>query len=182
MKSEYVRSINRIVDNRNAHLCSCKFPIEDKHGVYEGYRHHKNWELHKQDHSDPNFAHYLRCIGCGYELAKKYWNDSNGDAIDYINPEGSINHIDPDDIDDPDELKTYRVNATCETYLYIDVKASNSDEAVEIAKDTDGGSFTDTEEGDWIIDHVPELVEPRKVIRLTGHYDEVPIEDYKEVN
>jgi len=126
MNSDYVRTIKRTVTVQNAQLCSCKFPIEDKYGKYDGYRPHNNWELHKQDHSDPNFAHYIKCSGCGYELAKKYWTQDGG-TVDYINPEGSINHIDPDDIDDlPEESscgncdgKGYFLNVfNCETHLH----------------------------------------------------------------
>ena len=117
----YIRNISRVVDNRNAHLCSCKFPLEDKHGKYDGYKHHSNWELHKQDHSDPNFAHYLKCTGCGYELAKKYWTDNNGNAIDYINPEGSINHIEPDcTYYIPEELHDYNISVYDVTFCRVD--------------------------------------------------------------
>tara|TARA_R100001530_G_scaffold50876_1_gene37787 strand:- start:744 stop:1235 length:492 start_codon:yes stop_codon:yes gene_type:complete len=163
MKTEYVRVINRVVDNRNAHLCSCTFPIEDKHGKYDGYKHHSNWELHKQDHSNPSFAHYLKCTGCGYELAKQYWTDKNGDAIDYINPEGSINHIDPDDIDElPEELKTYRVKATKEVSYYLDVKAKDAEEAYDIGLDSESHEFT-YESVEWVVEHfVPEEVKADK--------------------
>ncbi len=60
------------------HGCSCKFPMEDKHGKYQGSKAHTNWSLYKQDHDNPEFAEYLQCNGCGYQLAKKYWEwDTN---------------------------------------------------------------------------------------------------------
>lgn len=128
------------------------------------------------------------CMGILYKMKVLHdpcigitWNNIDHHLDEFI--EGSINHIDPDDIDDlPDELKTYRVKATCETYHYIDVKASSSDEAVEIANDSNQTSYKETGEQEWSVDFHGDIVEPKKVIRLTGHYDEVPIEDYKEVN
>jgi len=47
--------------------------------------------------------------------------------------------------------KTFRVQAECITYCYIDVEADSTEEANQIAADTDGGEFITTEEGDWNI-------------------------------
>ena len=81
-----IRRVKRIVTAQAAQCCSCQFPIEDKFGKYEGYRPHNNWELHRQVHSDPNFALYLECTGCGYGLARKYWKDVDGTFVDYEIP------------------------------------------------------------------------------------------------
>lgn len=89
MNQEYVRTINRVVDVHAAHFCSCTFPINDKYGKYEGYKPHNGWELHHQDHSNHNFADFLQCTGCGYQLARQYWtkHDDNGHHfVDYTKP------------------------------------------------------------------------------------------------
>ena len=86
MESKLIRRVKRIVTAQAAQCCSCQFPIVDKFGKYEGYRPHNNWELHRQVHSDPNFALYLECTGCGYGLARKYWKDVDGKFVDYEIP------------------------------------------------------------------------------------------------
>ena len=47
--------------------------------------------------------------------------------------------------------KKFRVEAECISYCYIIVEADSIDEANDIAKDTDGGDFITTEDGDWNI-------------------------------
>jgi|TARA_Y100000310_G_scaffold316092_1_gene367437 hypothetical protein len=80
---KYIKAVTRTVTALAGRGCSCKFTLEDKHGKYQGYKPHDNWELWYQDHSDSDFEYFLKCIGCGYELAKKYWKDSDGTFVDY---------------------------------------------------------------------------------------------------
>lgn len=47
--------------------------------------------------------------------------------------------------------KTYRVFATMETDLYLDVEASSEDEAMEIAEASDAGDFLEDGAGDFRI-------------------------------
>ena len=47
--------------------------------------------------------------------------------------------------------KKFRVEAECISYCYIIVEADSIDEANDIARDTDGGDFITTDEGDWNI-------------------------------
>jgi len=48
-------------------------------------RSHGSWNLYKQHHENKNFRYFLKCIFCGYELAKKYWDiDYSNGHIDYI--------------------------------------------------------------------------------------------------
>jgi hypothetical protein len=54
-------------------LCRCVFDMEDDKGKYKGKKAHRNWTLCRQDHSNPNFAHYLQCNDCNYQWAKQYW-------------------------------------------------------------------------------------------------------------
>jgi hypothetical protein len=49
----------------------------------------------------------------------------------------------------------YRVNATMTTDLYVIVEADSEDEALEIARNMDGGEFIEDERwgsGDWNIE------------------------------
>ena len=79
----YIKPVSKIVTAHAGHFCSCKFPLEDKYGKYKDYRPHDNWELWHQNHGNSNFDYFLKCIGCGYELAKQYWRDLNGTFVDY---------------------------------------------------------------------------------------------------
>ncbi len=45
--------------------------------------------------------------------------------------------------------KTYRVLATMETDLYLDVEANSKEEAIEIAENTDAGKFLEDGAGAW---------------------------------
>ena len=48
-------------------------------------RNHGSWVLYKQEHENENFRYYLKCLFCGYELAKKYWDvDYSNGHIDYL--------------------------------------------------------------------------------------------------
>ena len=84
MKRTLIKSVSRIVTAQAGHCCGCRFPLEDKYGKYEDYRPHNNWELWHQEHTNPNFEYFLKCTGCGYELAKQYWKDSDGTFVDYL--------------------------------------------------------------------------------------------------
>ena len=51
-------------------------------------------------------------------------------------------------------MAVYRVWAAMETYCYLDVEADSIDEAMDIAKATDGGEFIEDPDpygGDWRI-------------------------------
>ena len=48
-------------------------------------RTHGSWGLYKQEHENENFRYYLKCLFCGYELAKNYWDIDYSDGhIDYL--------------------------------------------------------------------------------------------------
>ena len=81
--------------------------------------------------------------------------EETGAAIEYIK------------VNNPFKKKIYRVKATMETYIYVDVKAFSSDEAVEIAKEIEGSEFIDTGEGCWIVDPVADVIELNKTERKT---------------
>jgi len=57
--------------------------------------------------------------------------------------------------------KQYRVYVTMGTFLECDIEAENIEDAWIIAKETDGGYFTEPDQhsGSWIIDNVYELDE-----------------------
>ena len=78
-----IKAVSRIVTAQAGSCCRCKFPLEDEYGKYEGYESHSNWELWHQDHDNINFEYFLKCTGCGYELAKQYWRDSDWTFVDY---------------------------------------------------------------------------------------------------
>jgi len=79
----YIKKVSRVVTAQAGQCCSCKFPLEDEYGKYQGYEPHDKWELWHQDHDNSNFEYYLKCLGCGYELAKQYWKDLDGTFVDY---------------------------------------------------------------------------------------------------
>ena len=78
-----IKAVSRVVTAQAGSCCRCRFPLEDEYGKYEGYESHDNWELWHQDHDNINFEYFLKCTGCGYELAKQYWKDSDGTFVDY---------------------------------------------------------------------------------------------------
>ena len=45
----------------------------------------------------------------------------------------------------------YRVWAESISYVYLDVEANSEGEALQIAEDTDGGDFTDSGMGEWVM-------------------------------
>lgn len=48
-------------------------------------RKHGSWGLYEQLHDNENFRYFLKCLFCGYELAKKYWDmDYSDGEIDYL--------------------------------------------------------------------------------------------------
>lgn len=60
----------------------------------------------------------------------------------------------------------YRVYATMTTELYLDVEAESEDEAMDIAKDTDGGEFIELDpyfSGSWDVTHAISHVDLDKV-------------------
>jgi|LakMenEpi03Aug12_release.lakeMendotaPanAssembly.Ray.scaffolds.fasta_scaffold5323472_1 hypothetical protein len=48
-------------------------------------------------------------------------------------------------------MKTYKVWAVMETYLYAHVEANSEAEAMAIAQDMDGSEFIGGDDGDWKI-------------------------------
>jgi hypothetical protein len=56
-------------------------------------------------------------------------------------------------------MKTYKVQAMYTTYVYQFIEAQNDEQAWEIARDLDGGSFKDSGYGDWDINSVEEQKE-----------------------
>ena len=78
-----IKAVSRIVTAQAGSCCGCRFHLEDKYGKYLGYESHSNWELWHQDHDNINFEYFLKCTGCGYELAKQYWRDSDWTFVDY---------------------------------------------------------------------------------------------------
>ncbi|MEP2668927.1 MAG: hypothetical protein ABJH04_08025 [Cyclobacteriaceae bacterium] len=63
-------------------------------------------------------------------------------------------------------MKHFRVLATMETDLYLDVMAKDKEAAMEIGRNTDGGDFIAQEGGDWsvydAIERTPKVVFPFK--------------------
>ena len=78
----YLGTVIMDVQTRNSG-CSCKFPLTDEYGEYMGSKPHSNWDVYKQDHSNPGFAHYIECNGCRYQLARVYWKDDDHNFVDY---------------------------------------------------------------------------------------------------
>ena len=83
MKTTTIGSVNKPVTAIAGRGCSCTFPLEDKYGKYTGYRPHDNWSVCTQDHDNSNFATYLECNSCGYQLAKQYWTEEDRSKTDY---------------------------------------------------------------------------------------------------
>lgn len=53
--------------------------------------------------------------------------------------------------------KTFRVWAECTSYCYLIVDADSEEEAMDIARDADGGDFMQTSDGDWVVTEAVEL-------------------------
>jgi hypothetical protein len=83
LKRTLIKPVSRVVTAKAGDCCRCRFPLEDEYGKYEGYESHSNWELWHQVHDNINFEYFLKCTGCGYELAKQYWKDLDGTFVDY---------------------------------------------------------------------------------------------------
>ena len=88
--SYLIGRVNRTVTAKAAQCCRCKFPATDEFGDFEEYRPHDNWEIRKQDHSNPGFATFLQCVGCGYQLARTYWNDKKDGEYIFVDYEADI--------------------------------------------------------------------------------------------
>ena len=63
-------------------------------------------------------------------------------------------------------MKTYRVYAESITDLYIDISANNEEEAIEQARETDGGEFSECEpvmfNGEFNVTSAEELTTNKK--------------------
>jgi hypothetical protein len=57
-------------------------------------------------------------------------------------------------------MKNFKVTACYYTYCTAEIEAENEEQAYEIARNTDGGFFTDSGDlGDWHINDVTEITE-----------------------
>lgn len=56
-------------------------------------------------------------------------------------------------------MKKYKVLASYLTFCELEVEAENEDEAWELAREADGGSFEPDGFGDWSINDVTEIPE-----------------------
>jgi hypothetical protein len=57
-------------------------------------------------------------------------------------------------------MKKYKITAYYYTYCYAEVEATDEDQAYDIARDMDGGSFSSSaDKGDWRIVGVEEIEE-----------------------
>ena len=45
----------------------------------------------------------------------------------------------------------YRVWAECISDVYVDIEADCKEDALDVARDLDGGDFVDSGEGDWVM-------------------------------
>jgi len=55
-------------------------------------------------------------------------------------------------------MKTYKVTASYTTQCTIEIEAEDEDQAYQLARELDGGSFETVIDGDdWQIDHVTEV-------------------------
>jgi len=55
------------------------------------------------------------------------------------------------------KTNTWRVWATCTTYLYIDVEAGDYARAIEMGQEADGGDFVECPDAEWEITDANEL-------------------------
>ena len=55
------------------------------------------------------------------------------------------------------EMKTYKVTAASISYVYCLVEAEDKQQALDKAREIDGGDFEDAGYGDWRIDSVNEV-------------------------
>ena len=70
---KFVTNVSFIVHAQSATMCSCKFSETDEFGEFMTYRPHSLWEVWQQNHSSWGWDYFLKCRGCGYELARNYW-------------------------------------------------------------------------------------------------------------
>jgi len=54
-------------------------------------------------------------------------------------------------------MKTFKATACFTEYCTVEFEAENEDQAYEMARDMDGGSFTNIDRGDWRIVDVEEI-------------------------
>jgi hypothetical protein len=54
-------------------------------------------------------------------------------------------------------MKTFKATACFTEYCTVEFEAEDEDQAYEIAREMDGGSFTNTDRGDWRIIDVEEI-------------------------
>lgn len=54
-------------------------------------------------------------------------------------------------------MKTYKVTASYVTRCTIEIEAEDEDQAYQLARELDGGSFQTVMDDDWHIDHITEV-------------------------
>jgi hypothetical protein len=55
------------------------------------------------------------------------------------------------------QMKTFKATACFTEYCTVEFEAEDEDQAYEMAREMDGGSFTNTDRGDWRIVDVEEI-------------------------
>ena len=60
-------------------------------------------------------------------------------------------------IDALKKLKTYRIEARYQTYLWLEVEADSIEKAHDLTREADGGDFKESGFTDWHIDSVTEV-------------------------
>lgn len=56
-------------------------------------------------------------------------------------------------------MKRFKATACYYTYCTAEIEAEDEDQAIEMARQMDGGSFTSTDKGDWRIIDVEEMTD-----------------------
>jgi hypothetical protein len=56
-------------------------------------------------------------------------------------------------------MKKYKITACYYTYCIAEIEAEDHDQAYDLAREMDGGSFVNTDKGDWRIVDVEEVEE-----------------------
>lgn len=54
-------------------------------------------------------------------------------------------------------MKTFKATAVYTTYCTIEFEAEDEDQAYEMAREMDGGDFTNTDIGDWRVVEIEEI-------------------------
>lgn len=106
----------------------------------------------------------IRCTHCGDVIESKSVHDFRWCRCHTVFVDGGHEYLRrgfmvPEDYEELSEYyedgevvkNRYRAVAKVTSYCYLDIDASNLDEAWKIAEETDGGEYIPSEEGDWEI-------------------------------